>query len=528
MEINKPGYAFKLFDEGKFEVWNPAAGVLLIRSVGTPFLPVVNRAVNWSAPKVIFGKVDGVDAVSFDLGSNCLYKEARVVLKLRDDYIEFYFTAAAVKRRVSLHKWHLLARGSEINALEVLDFRSDIHSPTVYQTHQTVLTRNKAGVYGLDANTEDGDLMFAPHSMQFVFSNLESQFTIAPMSLVAAESLHIKALKRSTTIENFHIRVGENLYWLQEGEPLESPHFMIVHARTEDPFKTLAAYTNLLVRDGYVQEKRVEEMANWWFSPMWCSWGDQHADVREVNQLPTPYGPPQVARAVHNITEEMVNAVVDRIEKYHLPIRTLILDDRWYDWQGDMRADPAKFPNMRGMVDRLHRKGFKVLCWATLYRFETQSKVFTEHPEWFLLHHYDRNVHDPERDIIHLDYSDPEIARRYLNDLMGRLLSSKPGCYNFDGIKFDWPFLLPHDYAYPNRDWIGKEKTLHNTQKLCYRAAKAVKSDALIIGVSPHPFFNDTQDIIRTYDVTTSDMPHSLESRQICPRDRPRDGAGDG
>jgi hypothetical protein len=48
-------------------------------------------------------------------------------------------------------------------------------------------------------------------------------------------------------------------------------------------------------------------------------------------------------------------------------------------------------------------------------------------------------------------------------------------------------------------------------QKVVYDAAKAVKPDALIIGVSPHPFFNDTQDIVRTYDVATFDPRVHLE-----------------
>ncbi len=506
MVLNKPGYTFKLLDEGTLEVWSPGCDLLLVRSIGTAFLPVTNRAVNWSAPKVVAGKIDGVDAVAYELASNSLYQDPRVVLKLKDDYIEYYFQAKAVKRRMSLHKWYLLARGSEINALEVLDFRSHINSPWAYETHQTILARRKLGTHGLEANTEDSDLMFAPHPMQFIFSHLDTQFTIAPMSLVAGESLHIKALKGTTIIDDFHIRVGDSLYWLEEGEPLESPHFMIVHAKSSDPFQTLSAYTGFLVRDGYVKAKQPQDMADWWFSPMWCSWGDQHTRLDSVQTISTAFTAEDRRKATDNITEEMVNTVVGRIEKHGLPVRTLILDDRWYDWQGDMRVDQSKFPDMRRMVDKLHARGFKVMCWASLYQFDRESKVFTEHPDWFIVHHYPRNRNNPERDIICLDYSNPDVAAAYLGEMMTRLLSDQAGCYNLDGIKFDWPFLLPHDYAYANREWVGKEKTIHNTQKLVYQAAKAAKRDALIIGVSPHPFFNDTQDVIRTYDVSTFDI----------------------
>ncbi len=152
-----------------------------------------------------------------------------------------------------------------------------------------------------------------------------------------------------------------------------------------------------------------------------------------------------------------------------------------------------------------------MLCWASLYQFERESQVYQQHPEWFLIHHYERNIHNPERDWPHLDYADPHVAGPYLQELMQRLLGDGPDSYHFDGIKFDWPFLLPHDYAYDNRDWVGKEKTVYNTQKLIYNAAKAANPEALIIGVSPHPFFQDTQDILRTYDVATSDMRIHLD-----------------
>src|SRR5690348_12968572 len=111
MVINRRGYTFKLLEGGQLELWNPSSSTLLVRSVGTPFLPVTNRAVNWSAPKVAQAKVDGVETITFELASNCLYQNPRVVLKLKDDYIEYYFVADAVNRRMPLHKWHLLARG---------------------------------------------------------------------------------------------------------------------------------------------------------------------------------------------------------------------------------------------------------------------------------------------------------------------------------------------------------------------------------------------------------------------------------
>lgn len=506
MIIKKTGYVLKLGQGTNFEVLTADEGLMFIKSCGIPMLPVANRAAIFDSDSVtVSTSKDGdTDVITFSMPSNSMYDEPKVILECKDDYIEYYFTGR-VKQRATLDKWYLLAPGSEINAIECLDFRSHIDSHDAYTIHQTVLGRRKLGVVGLDANTEDSDLMFAPHPMTFVFQHHEDRMLIAPMSLVQAESCAVKMVKGSTIITDYHINVGTNVYWMEEGEQLESPHMMITLSRDEGVYGALAHYTDLLVKAGKVKAKTEADMQDWWHSPMWCSWGDQHyvLDGGEVIHLAVTEE--MRTQTVHNITESMVNKVVGVIEEKELPVRTLILDDRWYTKQGDMNVDTTKFPDMRGMVDRLHDKGFKVICWASLYQVEKDSEVYTQHPDWFLIHHYARNWHNPERDWPFLDYSNKDVRDAYLGELMERLLGTGEGSYNFDGIKFDWPFLIPHDYAYADRDWVGKETTVYRTQKAIYDAAKAVKQDSLIIGVSPHPFFNDTQDIIRTYDVSTFD-----------------------
>ncbi|HUX01101.1 MAG: TIM-barrel domain-containing protein [Phycisphaerae bacterium] len=506
MLFSKSAYTFELHDDGTFEISTPSGNLKFLESKGIPFLPLVNRGVVWGAPEVTTSRDAGCDTITFALKSNWLYDSPRVILRLKDDYVEFFFSAARVKRRVALNKWYLFEKGTKINGLECLDFRSHIINSDPYETHQIILGRRKLGISGFQADTEDGDFMFGPHPMLFIFRHLEDNLLVAPLQLVQAESLYVQMDEGSTRLRDFHIRIGDNLYWLQEGEALESPHFMIQLTRDKDPYETLAAYTGILVRDGLVRAKTENEIEPWWLSPMWCSWGDQHFELEKkdsATSLATNRWP-----LLDRIHDRLVNAVVEVIEKHQLPIRTLILDDMWYDKKGDMHPDKAKFPDMRSTVDRLHGKGFKVLAWSTLYKFDENSQVYKNHPEWFVIHHYPRSwsILDTVPDNIHIDYSDEKIVRAYLGELLHRFLSSDPGCYNFDGIKFDWPFLVPHDYPYENRDWVGKEMTVYKTQKLIYDMAKSFKRDALIIGVSPHPFFNDTQDIIRTYDVATPDI----------------------
>lgn len=512
MIYQKAGYTFEMKEDGTFTVYTADRKLGFVESGGKPFLPVTSRAVYWGDFRVEEGEVDGVPTITFKYGSNNLYENARTIFRLHDDYVEFFFKADRVKTRMALQKWYLLESGSKINAVECLDFRSHIDSALPYEVHQTILGRRKLGTVGLNANSEDGDLMFAPHPMLFIFRHLNYNLTIAPMSLVSAESIGVQMEKGETVITDYSIRVGDNLYWLEEGEALESPHFMFVMTDGQSEYETLATYTDLLIKEGIIAKKDYADAPDWWFSPMWCSWGDQHTDLDTGESIHRAATGDVRRKVLDNIDERMVHNAVEVIEKFDLPIRTLIIDDQWYTKQGDMHVDTSKFPDMRGLNDRLKAKGYRVMAWTSLYQYDRESEVFKKHPEWFILFNYGRNYHNKyDKDLVFIDYSNPDVVEAYLRELLTRLLSDGPGCYNFDGIKFDWPFLLPHDYPFADRSWIGKEVTIYKTQKLIYDMAHEIKPDCLIVGVSPHPFFQDTQDFIRTYDITSFDPRIQLE-----------------
>lgn len=512
-ELAKPGYRFRMPENGAFEVHTPDGRLPWIVNQGVPFLPITNRAVVWGAPTPKHETRGDDDVFTFEMPSNNLYENPRSVVVCRDDYVEMYFKAR-VRRRMCLNRWAIFQPGTKLDAIDVFDFRSHIESPHAYEVHQTILARRKLGTHGLDITTEDSDLMFSPHPMLFVYRHLDNQLVVGPMGLINGESLQVRMERGKTIVQDYSIRIGQSIYWLEEGEELESPHFMICQKKTQDVYDMLTHYTNLLTRDGHTRRKTEDELHDWWLAPMWCSWGDQHSYfVHDIKYIPTAFTAEARQRTKDAINVDMVGKITGAIEKWGLPVRTLILDDAWYTRQGDMYAHPDKFPDMRGTVDDLHKRGYKVMCWASLYQFDSECETFRKHPEWFVLHETPRSQHlagNPGQNA-HLDFSNREVAEEYLGELLERLLSDKPGCYNFDGIKFDWTFMVPHDYPYPDRDWVGKEKTIYNSQKVIYDIAKRYKKDALIIGVSPHPFFQDVQDIIRTYDVSTYDTTIHLE-----------------
>lgn len=49
------------------------------------------------------------------------------------------------------------------------------------------------------------------------------------------------------------------------------------------------------------------------------------------------------------------------------PNGILMIDDNWQNHYGNFDFKPEKFPDPKGMVDRLHQKGFKVMLWVCPY-----------------------------------------------------------------------------------------------------------------------------------------------------------------
>ena len=45
------------------------------------------------------------------------------------------------------------------------------------------------------------------------------------------------------------------------------------------------------------------------------------------------------------------------------PPGVLMIDDTWQAGYGDWRFEPSRFKDPKGMIDKLHEKGFKVVLW---------------------------------------------------------------------------------------------------------------------------------------------------------------------
>jgi myogenesis-regulating glycosidase len=113
-----------------------------------------------------------------------------------------------------------------------------------------------------------------------------------------------------------------------------------------------SAFHKLVVRLGHPGSTPPSELFS---RPTWTTWARFKSDVNEA--------------VVLNFARE----IVEHVYPYHV----FEIDDRWQVYYGDLSFDPVRFPDPRGMVDELHRLGFKVTAWVIPF-LEPASAAFVE------------------------------------------------------------------------------------------------------------------------------------------------------
>ena len=194
-------------------------------------------------------------------------------------------------------------------------------------------------------------------------------------------------------------------------------------------------------------------------------------------------------------SEERYESMIRQLESKGLDFDILILDDFWGDpkTHGIWKSDPRKWPDLRAFIDRRHAEGRRVLLWLCTYAsgLPEEEKL-------------DGNMQNP----------DSPAWRNRLREDAHRLLSDDPGCFNADGIKYDFTALVP---KVPGQCSVCGVGFIRERFRLVYEAMTAVKPDAQILCQSLNPYFTPWQTMIRLNDFTA--LPeHGLEEMRIRAR----------
>ncbi|MGB9643088.1 MAG: hypothetical protein ACPL3Q_07825 [Candidatus Ratteibacteria bacterium] len=235
----------------------------------------------------------------------------------------------------------------------------------------------------------------------------------------------------------------------------------------------------------------------WWLMPIYCGYGDQ---VGIMFELEGGSGPESRALAycIQGLYERWVNI----LDQEKVPFGTIIIDAGWSSG-GVWVPNEIQWPDLRGFIDRQHKRGRKVLLWIATWFMEGLPD------EWCIFCGDKKLVADPEN----------SAYINFIGDNIRRLLSAAKGCYNADGFKIDQLAYSPTERlpiggfhfgrpvktntSHPRINHNGTRwgcELLYKLQKEIYLAAKNTKKDCLITSSTVHPYFYDTFDMVRLHD----------------------------
>nr|MDA3928042.1 glycoside hydrolase family 31 protein [Prolixibacteraceae bacterium] len=155
-----------------------------------------------------------------------------------------------------------------------------------------------------------------------------------------------------------------------------------------------------------------------------------------------------------NQNQQDIIKYANDVIKNGFPTGVFMIDDIWSNYYGNFEFEATKFPDPKGMMDYLHKKGFKVMLWVTPF-------VSPDSPEFRTLSRKKCLVlkKDSKRPALIkwwngysacLDLSNPE-AMDWLKDQLKNLQEK----YGIDGFKFDaadGDFYTKGSQVFPNEN----------------------------------------------------------------------------
>lgn len=305
-------------------------------------------------------------------------------------------------------------------------------------------------------------------------------FTPTPFCFVLRKgqtclSLGVQAKPGMNTFTEFEYTGGEGqgLVLRYEGYTKAEGRFQLPSLRMlfgKDEYQVLGKFAGYEARIPH-QKKQFD----WWKRPIFCGWGAQSA--RSAH-----YGKPTAELA----TQEFYLELDAALEEKNIRPGILVIDDKWQVSYGMNEVDTGKWPDMKGFIRDMHRKGRKVLLWLKAWDPEGVD------PSLCIVDQQGRpQAIDPEN---------PGYFKLF-SDAVNTLLS--PEGLDADGFKIDFTARIP---SCPGCKAYGQSwglELMRAYHAMVYDAAKAVKEDALIMCHSPHPYLEDKLDMIRLNDVNT-------------------------
>jgi hypothetical protein len=172
----------------------------------------------------------------------------------------------------------------------------------------------------------------------------------------------------------------------------------------------------------------------------------------------------------------------------------LTMEQGCYRLYGDYRPAPimGQPPEVRAVIDSWRGDGIHVGHYLHPFLVNTKLPICREHPEAFCkpkkaghVTRYALETWDEEDPTFALvDWTHPA-GRKFMLDWVRYLLSSDPGCMNFDILRSNhWRSPDPRIYDFHDPDWGVGDMMTFRVQKLLYDTAKEVKPGAMVTKIA--------------------------------------------
>lgn len=211
----------------------------------------------------------------------------------------------------------------------------------------------------------------------------------------------------------------------------------------------------------------------------------KYADILR-EKLPCMYGKSNINRdnmvwgswndgIWRNVSEDLLVEESKALKKHFPMVKWIQLDDGYsvafnkiahglgVAYEGDEGINGNKFPNgLKSVTDKIRGIGLRPAIWIGGF-CPHESKIYTEHPEWFIDYSYRTDATSP------LDVSQP-VVREYMQKALDKLVVE----YGFDGVKHDfWSYAFEdsHD-MFKYKDKSGYEYRKWWTQEMRKRISK--------------------------------------------------------
>lgn len=314
-----------------------------------------------------------------------------------------------------------------------------------------------------------GDWFFTPPP--FCFAGEYAEGWLALGVEAAAGQNSFTEYQYHGNLEAFHLSLS------YEGHTQVDGHFTtpaIGFDFAADEYAALEAHVAALRDGGLVPIPKTDNSPDWWRTPIFCGWG---AECYLATLVPN-------GRAPDFARQEHYNDFIAALEQNDLAPGIVVLDDKWQADYGTNAVDTDKWPDLRGFVDGQHDKGRRVLLWLKAWD-----------PEGLPV---DECVTNAAGMPMSFDPSNPAFESRLRAAV--RLMLSDEG-YNADGFKLDFTARIPSGPGLRPHQEIWGIELMRKYLSILYSEAKAVKSDALVMTHTPHPYLADVVDMIRLNDI---------------------------